>query len=599
MAKILSLLMLGSLLGPVQQSLTFSGGLANLSPSGGCDGFYLGVLTNPSVLSGLLDVSPLATLISWSAASVIMFCLAMSTSYHLILWKMAELDLVSHRGSSADIFRRLRFLRHLLAGFFSHHRMLACRTVLKFINHFEAAPPRQLRLAIDRTSHAYTIPDRWNRLSTPRRVTVNNFGCNESTILILREEQIRESSSNISTESRKQLPVGRPIPLKRNIDAISLTSEFEDLLRRRRLNDYADQSRYQCHVASIPSQRPSSSIWNSPIAPQAPTLAEPTRNCWREGRRDLSTNALRPSLNFEPVSIGTAYRRYSNPHKNVTFVRPQKNAAGRLYDGEPLLKWMQGREYSKWRDSKPNSILWLRVIPGSGKSTLANNILHDLHNRSETRNEGWYWGADYGVYYNAATHLRRVHFDTKVKRLHGSNTPDDGTRGSAGKHWSPHVKERIDDLEAIVQPPQDISSLMDEPGPVAIVGLSPRLHSAESADHLWDMLLQTSKLDSRVPESRFDMLERDFDPRFFKITPIASESRDLVQTVYDILEAAWPSHLDSMDISSEADLLQQQFTRLAYDASPLTIYIYGSSSLNWRGFPELLASDEFWSEGEF
>ena len=56
---------------------------------------------------------------------------------------------------------------------------------------------------------------------------------------------------------------GPPVPPKRNIDANGLTSQFEDLLRTRRLNDLADRSHRRtespepAHYSSISSRPPS------------------------------------------------------------------------------------------------------------------------------------------------------------------------------------------------------------------------------------------------------------------------------------------------------------------------------------------------------
>ena len=259
----LLLLTLASLPGSVQQSPAF-GGLGNLSPFTDYVGFYIGAVANPSVLSGLLDGYPLLALTSWSVASMFIFCLATS------IREMVELDLISPRGPSAYRLQWLHSLRYLLASIFYPHRMRPCKPALEFVNYFGATRIRQSRLAVDSISGTRTIPDRSSCLSLTRRAVMNSFGYGGINAAVLQEKQIPKALSSIGTGSRKQISVGCPIPPTRNMDTNSLTSQFEDLLRTRLLNDLADRSQRRkesseplCH-ASLSTRSLLRSVSRSP-----------------------------------------------------------------------------------------------------------------------------------------------------------------------------------------------------------------------------------------------------------------------------------------------------------------------------------------------
>ena len=103
------------------------------------------------------------------------------------------------------------------------------------------------------------------------------------------------------------------------------------------------------------------------------------------------------------------------------------------------------------------------------------------------------------------------------------------------------MKERIHELEDIVQSPLDISSsLMDELGRIPIVGIPSKLLSAGVDDHLWDVLSQTSNIDSRIAELRFGMQEHDCLLSSLDVMPGVSEVRCNFRIFYDILEAGRP-----------------------------------------------------------
>lgn len=598
MAKILILLMVAILPGPIQQSFTVDGGLANLSPFAGFIGLYLEAVKSPSVLSGLLDGSLLLTRTPWSAASVLMFWSVMSTSYRLTLWKMAELDLVPPHGPSAYRFRWLRFLRYLHADFFPQHRMHTFGTALRLINHFEAASIRQFGLAVDQTPHARTIPDRSSCLSLTRRALLNNFGHGGSNAAVLQEEQITRSSSNIATDLGKQISFGCPILPKRKIEVNSLTSQFEDLLRTRRLNDLADRSQHQYgHLNSLSSLSDRWSIvgiLDGGIDTALP-LAVPSRDCWREGPGYLSYNRSWPVPFSKPVSIGTASRKFSNPYKRTAFVPPREYANGRfhhVFDG-PLRKTLQYLQYL-YPAGYPKRIS-LQRAPNKGSfqrsrcpecvpchcSWNSNGFwghhefdrhINDFHgNCGRARSEAWPWVAEYNVYYNAAAHLRRVYFDPKRKGFQRLNKSADDRQHQRGNHWSTHLKELTPELEDVVQLPLGISSLMDEPGPIAVAGMPTRPHGAEGVEIIWNVLSQTSNINSKTPKSRLREQDEVIVSILFGIRR-SPGLRVQIQAVYDVLEAAWHSTSptrDTVETSSQAGLLRQS-TGLAYDAPPLT-----------------------------
>ena len=689
-AKVLLLLTLASLPGSVQQSPAF-GGLGNLSPFADYIGFYLGAMASPSVLSGLLNGSLLLALTSWSVASMFMFCLATS------IREMVELDLISPRGPSAYRLQWLHSLRYLLASIFYPPRMRPCKTALEFLNYFGVTRIRQSRLAVDSISGTRTIPDRSSCLSLTRRAVMNSFGYDGINAAVLQEKQIRKALSSIGTGFRKQISVRCPVSSTRNMDTNSLTSQFEDLLRTRRLNDLADRSQRRkkssellfhaslstrslsrqvsSHTEQSNSLPAYSALRNNPrIAspPQDPAslrfcsklqslslrpteyekppernrhtitaghsescsglvslfktisllaLEAPSQDHCRERRRYLPSNKLQPDTILKPESMGTASRTCSSRDKKVTFAPLQKYGMG--WDPYEVLKIEKSRarcqglypavysqtgslrraltkgsvQRSRYTDCESSHCCW-NPIEHLRKDSFDRHInsFHGDHGKSPL--DVWSLGcvltevAKYLVNYNATAPLRRVHFEPKRKNSKRLKKSADDRRGHEENERSYHIKEGIHELDDVIQPPLDTSpSLMDDPAPIAIVGLPAILPGAGSPDRLWDMLSQISNVDSRLPESRFNMSNPHYSPGprakcprktvdfglpSFNVMPKPLCSSALVQAVYD-LGGYWPftRYNVNMDASGQADLLQQKLTMLAYDAQPLPPNILG------------------------
>ena len=583
--KILLLLTLASLLA-VQQSLTF-GGPGNLFPFARYIGFYFGAVKTPSVLCCLSDGSSLVTLTSWRIASIIMSCLAVSASSISTNGGMAALDLISPRRPSAYRLQWLHFLRYLLVGIFHAHRMRLYKTPLEFANHFEATRMRQFMLEVDRGSHARTIADRSSCSSPTRRAAMKNFGYGGINTFVIQEKQIREASSSIGTGFRKRLSVRCSIPPKRDMDASVMSSQFEDLLRRRRLNDVADQCRRRkgspepLHLGSLSARSFPRSIsrelteqsnslpayWALRYHPKIPTpppdFASRPRSLrawsrldphtepllWISGRAGAGKASLVQSLMhslrdefYERLdllkleSISTAFPQCSSPHREMKFTFTQGYNDGWYHTGREV----DLHFYEPQTRTTPPSDLW--------PSRVGRN-----------------------VDYNAAAHLRRSHSDRRLELFQRRNQSADDRRGQEGACSYCHVKQRCHEQEDVVQPSPGISSrIMDEPAPIAVVGMSIRLPDADfnpNPKNFWDLLSQNSTVDSRIHRSRLDTLERN---SCFIVTPMAPGLSDHLQAVCDVLQKiAWHSIRDTMDTSSRhADLPHPQAIRLAYDATP-------------------------------
>ena len=297
---------------------------------------------------------------------------------------------------------------------------------------------------------------------------------------------------------RRSRPRRLSMPRRRNMDAESLTSEFEDLLRRRRLNDLIDRSQ----------QRRDSS--------------EPLCHSWFS-TRSLSRQASRPT--DHPNSL-PAYSllRIATPPQDPEFWSLFNLEARQI---DPMHRVALTEAYEELDRLPTNDLLHsmnCRVTePVFGVPAMNEldfdpyiNRFRGYHYRSPV--DVWSLGcilhpaATYSGYRIAAVHLRRLHFDSKRKGVQGLIKSADDRRSQERNNWTCLVKERIHTLGDAFQPPLDISPLMDEPGPIAVVGMASRLPDAESTAHFWDTLSQESnKNTAQVP---YGLITRFFDHQF-------------------------------------------------------------------------------------
>lgn len=295
---------------------------------------------------------------------------------------------------------------------------------------------------------------------------------------------------------RRSRPHRLSMPHRRNMDANSLTSEFEDLLRRRRLDDPIDRSQQRrdsseplCHSSFSTrslSRQASRSTDHSNSLPAYSSLriATPPQDPEFWSLFNLEARQIDP---MHRVVLTQAYEKLDRLPTNdllhsmnclVTepfFGVPAMNEL----DFDPYINRFRGYHYRSPVD------VWSL---GCVFHVAARTPLH--------------LAATYSGYRIAAVHLQRLHFDPKRKGVQGLNkSADDDRRSQERNNWTCLVKERIHTLGDAFQPPLDISPLMDEPGPIAVVGMASRLPDAESTAHFWDIPSQESN--ENKPQDRY------------------------------------------------------------------------------------------------
>ncbi|WP_218639219.1 SDR family NAD(P)-dependent oxidoreductase [Paenibacillus sp. FSL R5-0765] len=128
-----------------------------------------------------------------------------------------------------------------------------------------------------------------------------------------------------------------------------------------------------------------------------------------------------------------------------------------------------------------------------------------------------------------------------------SNVTDRGYRSGRSGRWAGGKSFPASDLRPTAR---NLDKMDQFTEPVAIIGISGRFPEARDVDEMWSMISQGQEAIRRAPEDRFSTHNgrepwkcglvpgvREFDPRFFEISPREAESMDPRQRL--LLQESW------------------------------------------------------------
>ncbi|WP_339184543.1 SDR family NAD(P)-dependent oxidoreductase [Paenibacillus sp. FSL R5-0701] len=128
-----------------------------------------------------------------------------------------------------------------------------------------------------------------------------------------------------------------------------------------------------------------------------------------------------------------------------------------------------------------------------------------------------------------------------------SNVADRGYRSGRSGRWAGGKSFPASDLRPTAR---NLDKMDQFTEPVAIIGISGRFPEARDVDEMWSMISQGQEAIRRAPEDRFSTHNgrepwkcglvpgvREFDPRFFEISPREAESMDPRQRL--LLQESW------------------------------------------------------------